>query len=85
MHYVGALQNSLDEALPVSKVVAAEMKLTTVEKNLLQHIGFDIVTIDQLIERSSLNSSQVATSLFNLELKGAITHSDWGYEAINNV
>jgi DNA processing protein len=85
MHYVGALQNSLDEALPVSKVVANEMRLTAVEKNLLQHIGFDIVTIDQLIERSSLNSSQVATSLFNLELKGAITHSDWGYEAINNV
>jgi DNA processing protein len=86
IHYFAQLQNNRNiMPLPASEVTTFKLKLSELEQTLLRHIGFDTIDIDQLIERSGLTSAQVAATLFNLELKGAIKHSDWGYEAINNV
>jgi DNA processing protein len=52
------------------------------EKHILRSIGYDTVAIEQLIERTGLTSAEVAATLMNLEIKGVIKHSDWGYEAI---
>ena len=71
--------------LPLAKTATFQLTLSVLEQTLLKHIGFDIINVDQLIDRSGLTSAQVAATLINLELKGTIKHSDWGYEAINNV
>jgi DNA processing protein len=86
IHYFAAQQNNgsiMFQSVP--EATSFKLKLNELEKTLLFHIGFDTIDIDQLIHRSSLTCAQVAATLFNLELKGAIKHSDWGYEAINNV
>jgi DNA processing protein len=70
---------------PLTKIASFQLTLSALEQALLKHIGFDIINVDQLIDRSGLTSAQVAATLINLELKGTIKHSDWGYEAINNV
>ncbi|MFT6388954.1 MAG: DNA processing protein [Cellvibrionaceae bacterium] len=57
--------------------------LTNHERQLLVHIGYDAVAIDQLIERTGFSSAEVAAALLNLELKGAVKHSSWGYEAVH--
>jgi DNA processing protein len=86
IHYFASQQNNgYIMTQPEPEATAFKLKLNELEQTLLRHIGFDTIDIDQLIERSSLTSAQVAATLFNLELKGAIKHSDWGYEAINNV
>lgn len=53
------------------------------ERQLLEHIGYDTVAIDQLIERTGFTSAEVTATLLNLELKGVVKHSSWGYEAIH--
>jgi len=53
------------------------------ERELLEHIGYDTVAIDQLIERTGFTSAEVTATLLNLELKGAVKHSNWGYEAVH--
>lgn len=86
IHYFATQQNNehfMTQSEP--EATSFKLKLNELEQSLLRHIGFDTIDINQLIERSSLTSAQVAATLFNLELKGAIKHSDWGYEAINNV
>jgi len=57
--------------------------LTDNERQLLEHIGYDTVAIDQLIERTGFTSAEVTATLLNLELKGVVRHSTWGYEAIH--
>jgi DNA processing protein len=52
------------------------------EKHILRSIGYDTVAIEQLIERTGLTSAEVAATLMNLEIRGVVKHSDWGYEAI---
>ncbi len=59
--------------------------LSNNEQALLKYIGYDAVAVDQLIERSGFSSSVVTATLLNLELKGVIKHSSWGYEAIHEV
>lgn len=85
IHYFATQQKtSHTPEQPLTKTLF-KLKLSELEQTLLKHIGFDTMAIEQLIDRSGLTSSEVAATLFNLELKGAVKHSDWGYEAINNV
>ena len=91
IHYFATQQNNANQItepspnVQVAEKTSFKLKLSAAEEVLLKHIGFDTIAIDQLIERSGLTSAEVAATLFNLELKGAVKHSDWGYEAINNV
>ncbi len=57
--------------------------LNNQERQLLNHIGYDTVAIDQLIERTGFSSAEVTATLLNLELKGVVKHSDWGYAAVH--
>lgn len=72
------------ETLPAEneKIVHA---LTEDEKTLLYSIGYDTLAIDEIIERSGLSSAEASAILLNLELKGIIKQSSWGYEAIQEV
>ncbi len=83
IHYFATQQNNPNINGPLPAKTTFKLSLNELEQRLLKHIGYDTIAIEQLIERSGLSSSEVATTLFNLELKGAVKHSDWGYEAIN--
>ncbi|MGH1439851.1 MAG: DNA-processing protein DprA [Cellvibrionaceae bacterium] len=65
------------------KPVPKQSALTDHERQLLEHIGYDTVAIDQLIERTGFTSAEVTATLLNLELKGVVKHSSWGYEAVH--
>lgn len=49
-------------------------------ENLVKFIGFEVTSIDKIIERSSLSIEQVMSELAILELEGAITKVAGGYE-----
>ncbi len=90
IHYFATQQQKSKQVIDADTDTAPKksdfkLKLSDLEQMLLTYIGFDTIDIEQLIHRSGLTSAQVAATLFNLELKGAVKHSDWGYEAINNV
>jgi len=65
------------------KKINTDSALTSHERQLLEHIGYDTVAIDQLIERTGFTSAEVTATLLNLELKGVVKHSTWGYEAVH--
>lgn len=52
------------------------------EQKIMDSIGYDIVSIEQIIERTGLSSSKIAAMFLNLEIKGIVKHSDWGYEVV---
>jgi DNA processing protein len=58
-------------------------RLTPKERRILESIGYDTLAIEQVIERTGFTSAEVTATLFNLEMKGAVKHSDWGYAAIH--
>lgn len=49
------------------------------DENLVQFIGFEITTIDQVIARSGLDVEEVACGLATLELQGAVKAVPGGY------
>lgn len=57
--------------------------LSSKERQILESIGYDIVAIEQVIERTGFSSAEVTATLLNLEVKGIVKHSGWGYEAIH--
>lgn len=52
------------------------------EQQIMEHLGFEPMSIDQLIQSTQLSSQAVTTRLMNLQLKGRIKKSDWGYERL---
>lgn len=53
--------------------------LGTSNKNLVQCVGFEITTIDQIMQRSGLCVEQVACNLAQLELQGLVQAVPGGY------
>lgn len=49
------------------------------DENLVKFIGFEITTIDQIVERSGLNVEEVACGLATLELQGIVKAVSGGY------
>jgi DNA processing protein len=56
-----------------------ELVLASENENLVQCIGFEVTSIDQIVMRSGLNVSDVTIGLANLELQGFITAVTGGY------
>jgi DNA processing protein len=52
------------------------------ETIVMQYIGFEPTSVDQLIQTSALDSQRICSCLINLELIGCIKRSDWGYERV---
>lgn len=71
------------EKASTQKTASSDSVLSDYERKLLKHIGYDTVAIDQLIERTGFTSAEVTATLLNLELKGVVKHSSWGYEAVH--
>lgn len=55
------------------------------EQRIIKSIGYDAVSIEEIIERTGLSSAEVTSNLLNLELKGLVKHSGWGYEAVHSL
>ncbi|MGS2718369.1 DNA-processing protein DprA [Eionea flava] len=74
-----------DSNLPYSSVdkpSVTQATLSTQEERLLSYIGFDPVTTDQLLLSAPLPHSQINQCLLELEIKGWIKRSVWGYERV---
>jgi len=54
-------------------------KLDSSYQSLLKHMEFDAVSIDELVERSSLNVSEIASMLLILELQGQVVSQNGLY------
>ncbi|MGH1486663.1 MAG: DNA-processing protein DprA [Cellvibrionaceae bacterium] len=67
----------------VKDVLQSPGRLSKKEKQILESIGYDTLAIEQVIERTGFTSAEVTATLLNLEMKGVVKHSDWGYEAIH--
>ncbi len=59
--------------------IETSVALASDDKNLVKCIGFEITTIDQIIERSGLNVEKVACDLADLELQGIVKAVPGGY------
>lgn len=78
---VTSIADVLDE-LPIDKPFCDEkamIPLASGNKNLVQFIGFETTSIDQIIMRCGQNIEQVTGELAELELQGAITAVPGGY------
>lgn len=62
--------NIVSATLPT--VVKSDIKLTEIEKKVIEHISHHPVTSDEIIQASKLDPSIVQATLVYLELKGAI-------------
>lgn len=76
-------QQTVKNQPPQQSVLSRRAGLSDEERQLLKYIGYDTVAIEQLIERSGFSSAEVTATLVNLELKGVVKHSNWGYEAVH--
>jgi DNA processing protein len=75
------LQTSTSHLQPVESVIKAD-NLSPDETTVMQYIGFEPTSVDQLIQASQLDSQRICSCLINLELIGHIKRSDWGYERV---
>jgi DNA processing protein len=78
---VTSIQDILDE-LGVKTLQQANepsSSLATNNKNLVKCVGFEITTIDQIIQRSGLSVEKVSCDLAELELKGIVKAVPGGY------
>ena len=57
--------------------------LSKKEQQILASIGYDTIATEQVIERTGFTSAEVTATLLDLELRGVVKHSGWGYEAIH--
>lgn len=80
---VTSIQDVIDElgiTQPIAKYAPASLSLASSEGNLVKCIGFEVTTIDQIIQRSGFNMEAVTCNLAQLELQGAIKAVPGGYE-----
>ena len=67
-----------DEVKPESKSKDSK-SIGAAEKTLLENIGFELTTIDQLVDRTQQPIPAIAEILFSLELAGLIYRIPGGY------
>ncbi len=82
----------LVNSAPISHTSAAEKSHTDIEKStdtldssyqtLLKHMEFEPIGIDQLVEISSLNVSEIASMLLILELQGQVVSQNGLYSRV---
>ncbi len=90
---VETAEDILEELAPLAQFTMMEMAqiesnspklLSTDQRQLLQHMGFDPVTVDSLVERSGLTSDNISSMLLQMELAGAIAMASGGrYQRLN--
>ena len=68
--------DTLSSAIPTDKKV---LPLASENENLVKFIGFEITSIDQIVERSGYGVEQVVAGLAELELHGAVNSVPGGY------
>jgi len=56
--------------------------LTPEEQQLLEQMGYEPTSIDQLVEYLQLPTAQIAATVLSLELKGIVQQSHWGIERV---
>lgn len=71
---VDSIHDILEElgSIPISVTVHETSAATLDDHPLLEHMGYDTVLADTLIQRSGLTSDQVSAMLLTLELEGKI-------------
>lgn len=70
------------DQLPNDALEKDTSALSPDEQILLELIGFDPKTIDQLTLSCPLSSQQISVALLSLEMGGWIKLSNWGYERV---
>lgn len=84
----GLLQHICSDATPhstpnhASKPCKNIAELSLEEQRVLEHIGFEPKTVDQLIQSCQLSSQNLSACLMNLEINHWIKRSHWGYEKV---
>ncbi len=74
----GHLLQAIDESTPTGRIPAAGEKPDEEYVKLLEAIGHDPVSTDELVERSGLTIDQVSSMLLILELEGKIEKQSGG-------
>jgi DNA processing protein len=80
--------HELRQSIRSSERVSTEAKpikrstLSPRDEQLLAHLGFSPISIDQLIEETQLSSAEISDTLVGLEINGWIKRSAWGYERV---
>lgn len=62
-----------------AKCIERTMSLSREELCLLEYLGYEITTIDELVERSGWLPQQIMNHLLTMELKGLVANTDRGY------
>lgn len=75
---LGALGNFVAQQSP-SSTSTSSVKLNTQQQQLLEFIGFEPTSIDQLMNRSGLSAQTIAALALTLELEGKICSVPGGY------
>ena len=65
-------------AWPVKPSLAADTSCSEESEPVLQHLGFDPVSLDQLVERCGLTVEALSAKLLTLELEGMVTQLPGG-------
>jgi DNA processing protein len=60
-------------------IPASQKPLAPLDQNLLDQVGFEVTTVDQLIQRTQLNAETISSRLLILELQGKISAIPGGY------
>ena len=68
------LESKLHGITDTSELVESEH-----EENILNHIGYDPVSIDTLVERTGLGVGELMANLLTMELKGLVGNMGSGY------
>jgi len=79
---VSSVQDVLDElSIPVMPMRREEshVEVAMEGKNLVQCIGFEVTSVDQIIERSGFSVNHVVCDLAELELQGMVQSVPGGY------
>ncbi len=76
----------LEDVLSPIKAFAHEARssegLAPNEQTIYDAMGFDTVSLELLTDMTCLDSSELASGLMMLELKGLIRYSRWGFERV---
>lgn len=65
-----------------TNVAEIDEQLTEQERSLLALIGYDVVSVDLVVERSVLSVEEISFQLMSLELKGVIQSVPGGFQRV---
>lgn len=69
-------------ALAVAPAATAAMRLSEEQRRLLDAMGYDSITVDELVERCALSVAEVSSMLLMLELEGCVASGDGAYTRV---